>query len=204
MAHSPTAHTAAAAVTSATRESFMEDLRGGEVREKAGDSSFRMIDVFCFRRVAVCAATPAVHARLRPAPCPHFRSVRRCRQILPPGRDTTVKRRDLLKLGGLALAQGAAARLPARAETSPQLVPAPVWPCLRPRRRLSHADYTLRIAPVTVELDPTHILSTIGYNGTAPGPVLRMKEGKPVTVDDHQRHRHPRAGALARHVHSAR
>ena len=47
----------------------------------------------------------------------------------------------------------------------------------------SRADYTLRIAPVTVELDPSHILSTIGYNGTAPGPVLRMREGKPVTVD---------------------
>ena len=45
------------------------------------------------------------------------------------------------------------------------------------------ADYTLRIAPVTVELDRSHILSTIGYNGTAPGPVLRMREGKPVTVD---------------------
>jgi len=46
-----------------------------------------------------------------------------------------------------------------------------------------HADYTLRIAPVTVELDPSHIVSTIGYNGMAPGPVLRMPEGKPVTVD---------------------
>ena len=45
------------------------------------------------------------------------------------------------------------------------------------------ADYTLRIAPVTVELDPSHILSTIGYNGTAPGPVLRMREGKTVTVE---------------------
>jgi len=45
------------------------------------------------------------------------------------------------------------------------------------------ADYTLRIAPVTVELDPSHILSTIGYNGTAPGPVLRMREGKPISVD---------------------
>src|SRR5215469_5018032 len=45
------------------------------------------------------------------------------------------------------------------------------------------ADYTLRIAPVTVELDRSHILSTIGYNNSAPGPVLRMREGKPVTVD---------------------
>jgi FtsP/CotA-like multicopper oxidase with cupredoxin domain len=45
------------------------------------------------------------------------------------------------------------------------------------------ADYTLRIAPVTVELAPDHILSTIGYNDTSPGPVLRMREGKPVSVD---------------------
>lgn len=45
------------------------------------------------------------------------------------------------------------------------------------------ADYTLRIAPVTVELDRSHILSTIGYNGSAPGPVLRMRAGKPVAVD---------------------
>jgi FtsP/CotA-like multicopper oxidase with cupredoxin domain len=46
-----------------------------------------------------------------------------------------------------------------------------------------NADVTLRIAPVTVELDRAHILSTIGYNGSAPGPVLRLKEGKPVTVE---------------------
>jgi FtsP/CotA-like multicopper oxidase with cupredoxin domain len=45
------------------------------------------------------------------------------------------------------------------------------------------ADYALRIAPVTVELAPEHILSTIGYNDMSPGPVLRMREGKRVTVD---------------------
>ena len=45
------------------------------------------------------------------------------------------------------------------------------------------ADYTLRIAPVAVELAPDHILSTIGYNNNSPGPVLRMREGKTVTVD---------------------
>lgn len=45
------------------------------------------------------------------------------------------------------------------------------------------ADFELRIAPVQVELDPSRILSTIGYNGSAPGPLLRMKAGKPVTVD---------------------
>jgi len=45
------------------------------------------------------------------------------------------------------------------------------------------ADITLRISPVTVELAGDRILSTIGYNGMAPGPVLRMKKGKPVTVN---------------------
>ncbi|NUQ27178.1 MAG: multicopper oxidase domain-containing protein, partial [Acidobacteriaceae bacterium] len=45
------------------------------------------------------------------------------------------------------------------------------------------ADITLHIEPVTVELAPDRILSTIGYNGSSPGPILRMKEGKPITVD---------------------
>jgi FtsP/CotA-like multicopper oxidase with cupredoxin domain len=45
------------------------------------------------------------------------------------------------------------------------------------------ADFSLRIAPVALEIAPSHFISTIGYNGAAPGPVLRMREGKPVTVD---------------------
>jgi FtsP/CotA-like multicopper oxidase with cupredoxin domain len=45
------------------------------------------------------------------------------------------------------------------------------------------ADFTLQIAPVALELAPNRIISTIGYNGTSPGPLLRMKEGVPVTVD---------------------
>ncbi|HEV2273876.1 MAG TPA: multicopper oxidase domain-containing protein [Acidobacteriaceae bacterium] len=45
------------------------------------------------------------------------------------------------------------------------------------------ADFTLEIAPVALELVPNRIISTIGYNGTCPGPLLRMREGVPVTVD---------------------
>ncbi len=82
----------------------------------------------------------------------------------------SMQRRDLLKLGGMGLAQAVMARLPLFAQTDSVASPA-------------KADYTLRIAPVTVELDRSHILSTIGYNGSAPGPVLRMREGKPVTVE---------------------
>jgi FtsP/CotA-like multicopper oxidase with cupredoxin domain len=47
----------------------------------------------------------------------------------------------------------------------------------------SDADFTLRIGPATVEVAPGKIFKTTGYNGSAPGPVLRMREGKPVSVD---------------------
>jgi FtsP/CotA-like multicopper oxidase with cupredoxin domain len=52
-----------------------------------------------------------------------------------------------------------------------------------PLQEATKADITLQIAPVTVELAPDRVISTIGYNGTSPGPVLRMREGVPVTVD---------------------
>lgn len=85
-----------------------------------------------------------------------------------------LKRRSFLKVGGMAIGQATARRLPLIAQAMTGMAnAAPDAP----------ADYTIRIAPVTVELDRSHIVSTIGYNGTSPGPVLRMKEGKPVTVE---------------------
>ena len=86
-----------------------------------------------------------------------------------------IKRRDLLKIGGLAIAQAGTARLSLLGQMKP-----PAQPAAIPQGK---ADYTLRISPVSVELDRSHIISTIGYNGTAPGPVLRMREGKPVSVE---------------------
>jgi FtsP/CotA-like multicopper oxidase with cupredoxin domain len=47
------------------------------------------------------------------------------------------------------------------------------------------ADYTLVIAVKPVELAPNRIVSTTTYNGQVPGPLLRFKEGKPVTIDIH-------------------
>ncbi|MBV8728436.1 MAG: multicopper oxidase domain-containing protein [Acidobacteriia bacterium] len=47
----------------------------------------------------------------------------------------------------------------------------------------SKADFTLRIAPVSVELAPGKTIRTAAYNGILPGPVLRMKEGKRIGVD---------------------
>jgi FtsP/CotA-like multicopper oxidase with cupredoxin domain len=53
-----------------------------------------------------------------------------------------------------------AGALPSLAQTAPQ------------------ADYTIHIAPVSVELAPDKVIKTYGYNGTVPGPVLRLKEGR--------------------------
>jgi FtsP/CotA-like multicopper oxidase with cupredoxin domain len=87
-----------------------------------------------------------------------------------------MRRRDLLKWSGLALGRAAAGSLGAPAQSVLRPLPGSAAP-------ESGADVTLRISPVAVELDPAHILSTIGYNGGSPGPILRLKEGKPVNVE---------------------
>ena len=92
-----------------------------------------------------------------------------------------MQRRDFMKFGGLTLAQAAAAVRLLPGQMSDRM------PSHTPKDSSAppevKADYTLRIAPVTVELSPERILSTIGYNGVSPGPVLRMREGEPITVD---------------------
>jgi len=45
------------------------------------------------------------------------------------------------------------------------------------------ADYTLHIKACPVEIAPKRIISVTTYNGQFPGPLLRFKEGQPVTVD---------------------
>jgi FtsP/CotA-like multicopper oxidase with cupredoxin domain len=91
-------------------------------------------------------------------------------------KSTTVKRRNFLHLSGMALVQAGTGRLLPAAQVGVSIA----RPGSGPE---TNADYTLRIAPVTVELDRSHILSTIGYNGSAPGPVLRMREGRQVSID---------------------
>ena len=45
------------------------------------------------------------------------------------------------------------------------------------------ADYTVRIRISPVEIAPNRIISVTTYNGQFPGPLIRLKEGQPVTVD---------------------
>ena len=78
-----------------------------------------------------------------------------------------MKRREFTWLaGGIALETALGVGKPARLEAAP-----------------AKADFTLRIAPVSVELAAGQTIRTVAYNGSVPGPVLRMKEGKRISVD---------------------
>ncbi len=44
-------------------------------------------------------------------------------------------------------------------------------------------DYTIEIAPHLHEASPKHRFQTLAYNGQVPGPLLRLREGKEVTID---------------------
>jgi FtsP/CotA-like multicopper oxidase with cupredoxin domain len=44
-------------------------------------------------------------------------------------------------------------------------------------------DYTIRIGTGLVELAPDRIIATTLYNQQFPGPLIRLREGRPVTID---------------------
>ena len=44
-------------------------------------------------------------------------------------------------------------------------------------------DYSLRIEPCTVDIGPGVSIKTVAYNGQVPGPLLRMRQGVPVSID---------------------
>ena len=97
-----------------------------------------------------------------------------------------MERRRFLELGGAGLLWTAGgARISGQTQAPmpmPMQTPSPNSASSKPEET-SPADFTLRIAPIALELAPSRFISTIGYNGTSPGPVLRMREGKPVTVE---------------------
>jgi FtsP/CotA-like multicopper oxidase with cupredoxin domain len=87
-------------------------------------------------------------------------------------------RRQFLKTSGMAAgaallsrATGAQSRT-AMAETSHNVA-----------LNASGADYTIRIQTAPIEIAHNRIISMATYNGQFPGPLLRFKEGQPVTID---------------------
>src|SRR5277367_2757514 len=45
-----------------------------------------------------------------------------------------------------------------------------------------NVDFKLLIDHISLEIAPKSIIKTTGYNGSSPGPLLRMKEGQRVTI----------------------
>jgi len=91
-------------------------------------------------------------------------------------------RRNFIKVGG-ALAGGLGLGRLLPAQQSPQMPQMQGQTQNQNSGPQTPADFTLKIAPVLVELAPYRSLSTIGYNGTSPGPLIRVREGKPITID---------------------
>src|SRR3970282_1029501 len=83
-------------------------------------------------------------------------------------------RRELLALAGYCLAP-AHPLIAQHSGMSPR--PEPQAPPTGP------ADVTLRIAETTIELGPRRSVKTLAYNGQVPGPLLRVREGRPLSVD---------------------
>src|SRR5579859_7814970 len=82
-----------------------------------------------------------------------------------------MKRRQFLSLAGAAAAE----LLTHRGATA--LAIAPSTP------KHASANQSLRIQEINLELAPGANVKTIAYNGQVPGPLLRLKEGVPVTID---------------------
>jgi FtsP/CotA-like multicopper oxidase with cupredoxin domain len=61
--------------------------------------------------------------------------------------------------------------------------PSPSAPASASKTAPTKPDYTLKIAPCTVEISPGVNIKTVAYNGQVPGPLLRLREGSPVTID---------------------
>jgi FtsP/CotA-like multicopper oxidase with cupredoxin domain len=91
-----------------------------------------------------------------------------------------VNRRDFLATTGATALSGPLATL-VRLDRADRAMATPETPRDVPHR--APADYTLTVAPLKLELARGKIVHTVAYNGAVPGPILRLKQGVPVTVD---------------------
>jgi FtsP/CotA-like multicopper oxidase with cupredoxin domain len=89
-------------------------------------------------------------------------------------------RRRFLKTITLGAGAFALSRKDSLAQTAPAALQG--LACATPKASDS-VDYTLRIRPSPVEIAPKRIISATTYNGQFPGPLLRFKEGRQVTID---------------------
>src|SRR5208337_1518325 len=89
-------------------------------------------------------------------------------------RSGIMNRRSFISSAGALLASRSLhAALPFQAKKGS---PLPIPPARK-------ADHTLRIDSGSLEIGQGVTVETIGYNGKVPGPLLRLREGVPVTID---------------------
>lgn len=86
-----------------------------------------------------------------------------------------MNRRAFLRLAGLSAVSGVSILSGCAPSVEPTTTPSTLPG--------NAARLSLRIAPVKLELSPNQIIQTVGYNGSTPGPLLRVKEGQQVTVN---------------------
>ena len=91
-----------------------------------------------------------------------------------------MNRREFLRLAGLSTLSSVPIFSPS---CSPVIEPNALSTTSASKQFGDTAHFSLRIAPVKLELSPGQTIQTIGYNGSAPGPLLRIKEGQQVTMD---------------------
>ncbi len=94
-----------------------------------------------------------------------------------------MNRRDFARLGWATVIGAGAGKLRPALAQPPGPPPHPGMATLERKAPGRAADFTLRIAPMMVELAPQVVLSTIGYSNQVPGPLLRMREGQRVAVE---------------------
>ncbi len=87
----------------------------------------------------------------------------------------TFSRRNFLKMTGIVAGSTLVPAIAAHTSSSGQTNSTPPTE--------SAADYTIKIGASPIEIAPRRIISTTTYNGQFPGPLLRFKEGRQVTVD---------------------
>jgi FtsP/CotA-like multicopper oxidase with cupredoxin domain len=80
-----------------------------------------------------------------------------------------INRRDFLYAAGAAFAYGASNTLAAQVHGH--------------KSAEKPADHILRIEPATLDIGKGISIRTLTYNGTVPGPLLKLREGVPVTID---------------------
>src|SRR5260221_4979225 len=80
-----------------------------------------------------------------------------------------------------ALAEGGL-MLPSRAAAQNSMQMPMASATATPAVKTGPAEVSLRIGPVLVDITKDKTISTFGYNGQVPGPLIRLREGKQVSV----------------------